>query len=87
MDIVFASIESVLEKLIACRKKPAIDVPELLLEFPHLKGLHVRLDQCIDGAILTLRTRHLKYSAGVGNAVMGASMRRATALKTKIDRW
>jgi hypothetical protein len=86
MDIIFASTESLIEKAIAYRKELATKVPALLLAFPHLKEFHARLDEYIDGAVLALRTRHLKYPAGAGDAAMGASVRRASALKAKVKR-
>jgi hypothetical protein len=98
MDIIFASTEAVLEKFVACRKELAKEAPALLLEFPYLKELHDKLDQCIDGAILTLRARqHVNglllalrtrqpEQPGAGNAVMRASTLRANALKKKMNR-
>jgi hypothetical protein len=86
MDIIFASTESLIEKAIACRKELAVKVPALLLAFPHLKEFHTKLDNWIDGAVITLRTRHLKCPAGLGDAVMGASVRRASALKARMNR-
>jgi len=86
MEIIFSSTESIIEKAMAYRRELAAKVPALLLEFPHLKEFNARLNEYSDGAILTLRTRHLKYPAGAGDAVMGASVRRAAALKARINR-
>jgi hypothetical protein len=86
MDIIFISTESIIQKAIACRKELAAKAPALLLAFPHLKDFHTTLDQYVDGAVLALRTRHSGHPAGAGDAVMGAAVRKASALKAKINR-
>ena len=91
VDIIFTATETMIERAIAYRKELARRAPGLLLAFPHLKELHAKLDQFADGAVLAFKARHAgnppagPLPVGVIDAVMGEAVRRATALKTRIN--
>ena len=84
VNIFFTSIESIVEKAIACRKELGIKVPALLTP-PNLKVIQDKLDQIIDGGVNSVRSRlALEARNAVGAAMVQEAQRRAFSLKAKL---
>lgn len=85
VDIIFASIEGIVEKVIACRRELGAKVPALL-EPGNLKGLKDKLDRYVDGGVNGLRQRMtLQPRGAAGSALIQEAERKAYAVKARLN--
>jgi hypothetical protein len=84
VEIIFASIESVIERAVTYRRELGIKVPALLTA-PNLNVFQDKLNQHIDEGVNGVRSRlTLRPSGSAGPAVIQEARRRASSLKAKV---
>jgi hypothetical protein len=85
VDIIFASIGDIVEKVIAYRRELGAKVPALL-EPSNLKGLKDKLDRYVDAGVNGVRQRMtLQPSGAVGPALIQEAERKAYAMKARLN--
>ncbi len=85
LNIIFASVESIIKKALALRKELGLNTPDLYLD-PNLKNFQNKMDQIVDGAVGNVQCRFSQPAslAGAEMELLRRANERASALKAKV---
>jgi hypothetical protein len=85
VDIIFGSIEGIVERAIGCRRELGARVPALL-EPSNLNGLKDKLNRCVDDGVNGVRQRMtLQPTGAAGPNFIQEAERKAYALKARLS--
>jgi hypothetical protein len=85
IDIIFTSVEGVIEKVIACRRELGAKVPALL-DAANMKALEDKLDRYVDGAVNGVHQRStIRTPGAVGSAISHVAQQRASSVKARLN--